>query len=49
MVLYDKRAVGFVLNIPCTENIYSLKKIYPTSILFSYQNYLKIFDLRVQR
>ena len=49
MYLIDKRMSTVSLTIPVPEQILDVKKIYPTSILYSYGKGLKIYDLRVQK
>lgn len=49
LVLIDKRMSVISLTIPTTEQVYDVKKIYPSSILYSHGKSLKIFDLKMQK
>ncbi len=37
------------LTIPTPEPIFDVKKIYPSSILYSHGKSLKVFDLKIQK
>jgi hypothetical protein len=49
LFLVDKRMSLVTLTIPTTEHIYDVKKIYPSSILYSHGKNIKIFDLKMQK
>jgi hypothetical protein len=49
MHLIDKRMSTVSLTIPLGEQVLDVKKIYPTSILYSYGKGLKIYDLKIQK
>lgn len=49
LILIDKRTSMASLTILTTEQIYDVKKIYPSSILYSHGKSLKIFDLKIQK
>jgi hypothetical protein len=40
---------GIISTIPTTEQIFDVKKIYPSSILYSHGKSLRIFDLKIQK
>jgi len=48
-MLIDKRMSGIISTIPTTEQIFDVKKIYPSSILYSHGKSLRIFDLKIQK
>ena len=47
--LIDKRMSIVSLTIPTSDIVYDVKKIYPSSILYSHGKTLKIFDLKIQK
>lgn len=49
MLLIDKRMSLVSLTIPTIEPVLDVKKIYPTSILYSHGKILKVFDLKMQK
>lgn len=49
MLLIDKRMSLVSLTIPTVEPVLDVKKIYPSSILYSHDKSLKVFDLKMQK
>jgi hypothetical protein len=49
LLLIDKRMSLISLTISTTEQVLDVKKIYPTSILYSHGKSVKIFDLKIQK
>lgn len=49
MLLIDKRMSLVSLTIPTIEPVLDVKKIYPSSILYSHGKSLKVFDLKMQK
>jgi hypothetical protein len=49
MFLYDKRMSIPSMTIPTTETVYDVKKIYPSSLVYSHGKSLRIFDLKIQK
>ena len=49
MLLIDKRMSLVSLTIPTVEPVLDVKKIYPSSILYSHGKSLKVFDLKMQK
>lgn len=47
MFLIDKRTNIPSLTIPTTDQVFDVKKIYPSSILYSHGKTLKIYDLKI--